>query len=150
MPVTAASQPQLVTLRSGDVVRIRPIKPEDARALVRAYANLGEQSRYRRFFTVLPELSEATAQLAKTAADIPLIPLIPKIPLIPLIPKIPLIPLIPLISLIPVIRRAAADLVVERSDGRLDVKRAEPLCRDFGRDHKQESQRDSSRTGGME
>ena len=62
--MTAASQPQLVTLRSGDVVRIRQIRPDDAPALVRAYANLGEQSRYRRFFTVMPELSEATLKAA--------------------------------------------------------------------------------------
>ena len=62
--MTAASQPQLVTLRSGDVVRIRQIRPDDASALVRAYANLGEQSRYRRFFTVMPELPEATLKAA--------------------------------------------------------------------------------------
>jgi len=62
--MTAASQPQLVTLRSGDVVRIRQVRPDDAPALVRAYANLGEQSRYRRFFTVMPELSEATLKAA--------------------------------------------------------------------------------------
>jgi RimJ/RimL family protein N-acetyltransferase len=62
--MTAASQPQLVTLRSGDVVRIRPVRPQDAPALVRAYANLGEQSRYRRFFTIMPELPEATLKAA--------------------------------------------------------------------------------------
>jgi RimJ/RimL family protein N-acetyltransferase len=62
--MTAASQPQLVTLRSGDVVRIRQIRPDDAPALVRAYASLGEQSRYRRFFTVMPELPEATVKAA--------------------------------------------------------------------------------------
>jgi RimJ/RimL family protein N-acetyltransferase len=62
--MTAASQPQLVTLRSGDVVRIRQVRPDDAPALVRAYANLGEQSRYRRFFTAMPELPEATLKAA--------------------------------------------------------------------------------------
>jgi RimJ/RimL family protein N-acetyltransferase len=62
--MTAASQPQLVTLRSGDVVRIRQVRPDDAQALLRAYANLGEQSRYRRFFTVMPELPEATLKAA--------------------------------------------------------------------------------------
>jgi len=62
--MTAASQPQLVTLRSGDVVRIRPVRPDDGPALVLAYANLGEQSRYRRFFTVMPELPEATLKAA--------------------------------------------------------------------------------------
>ena len=62
--MTAASQPQVVTLRSGDVVRVRQVQPGDAPALVRAYANLGEQSRYQRFFTVMPELPEATLKAA--------------------------------------------------------------------------------------
>jgi RimJ/RimL family protein N-acetyltransferase len=62
--MSAARPPQLVTLRSGDVVRIRQVRPDDARALVRAYANLGEQSRYRRFFTVMPELPDATLTAA--------------------------------------------------------------------------------------
>src|SRR5208282_6409331 len=62
--MTAASRPQVVKLRSGDVVRIRQVQPRDAPALARAYANLGEQSRYRRFFTVMPELPEATLKAA--------------------------------------------------------------------------------------
>ena len=62
--MTAASQPELVTLRSGDVVQVRQVQPGDAPALVRAYANLGGQSRYRRFFTVMPELPEATLKAA--------------------------------------------------------------------------------------
>jgi len=62
--MSAASHPQVVTLRSGDVVRIRQVQPNDAPALGRAYANLGEQSRYRRFFTVMPELPEATVKAA--------------------------------------------------------------------------------------
>src|SRR5580692_13198971 len=65
--MTAASQPQLVTLRSGDIVRIRQIRPQDAPALTLAYEKLGEQSRYRRFFTVMPELPEATL---KTAVEV--------------------------------------------------------------------------------
>src|ERR1700728_3693912 len=56
--------PQLVTLRSGDVVRIRPVRPGDAPALARAYTNLGEQSRYRRFFTAMPKLPETTLKAA--------------------------------------------------------------------------------------
>ena len=59
-----ASEPQVVTLRSGDVVGVRPVQPGDAPALARAYANLGEQSRYRRFFTAMPELPEATLAAA--------------------------------------------------------------------------------------
>jgi RimJ/RimL family protein N-acetyltransferase len=62
--LSTARQPQLVTLRSGDVVRIRQVGPDDAPALARAYANLGGQSRYRRFFTVMPELPEATIKAA--------------------------------------------------------------------------------------
>lgn len=62
--MTAASQPEVVTFRSGDLVVVRQVQPGDAPALVRAYANLGEQSRYRRFFTVMPELPEATVQAA--------------------------------------------------------------------------------------
>jgi hypothetical protein len=62
--MTAASRQQLVTLRSGEVVQVRQVQPGDAPALVRAYANLGEQSRYRRFFTVMPELPEATLKAA--------------------------------------------------------------------------------------
>jgi len=62
--MTATSQPQLVTLRSGDVVRIRQVRPDDAPALARAYANLGEQSRYRRFFTAMPALPEAVLKAA--------------------------------------------------------------------------------------
>jgi len=64
LALTAARQPELVTLRSGDVVRIRQVRPDDAPALARAYANLGGQSRYRRFFTVMPELPEATLAAA--------------------------------------------------------------------------------------
>src|ERR1700733_6527001 len=59
--MTAASR---VTLRSGDVIRIRQVRPGDAPALARAYANLGEQSLYRRFFTVMPELPDATLKAA--------------------------------------------------------------------------------------
>ena len=62
--MTPASQPHVVRLRSGDLVRVRQVRPGDAPALVRAYAHLGEQSRYRRFFTVMPELPEATVKAA--------------------------------------------------------------------------------------
>jgi RimJ/RimL family protein N-acetyltransferase len=62
--MTAASRPQVVTLRSGDVVRLRQVRAGDAASLARAYANLGEQSRYRRFFTVMPELPGTTLKAA--------------------------------------------------------------------------------------
>ena len=57
--MTAASRPQAVKLRSGDVVLVRQMRPDDVPALARAYASLGEQSRYRRFFTAMPELPES-------------------------------------------------------------------------------------------
>jgi len=60
--MTAASRPQVVRLRSGDVVRLRQVRPGDAPAIARAYANLGEQSRFRRFFTLIPELSQSILQ----------------------------------------------------------------------------------------
>ena len=62
--MTAASRPHVVTLRSGDAVLVRQVRPDDALALARAYENLGEQSRYRRFFTAMPELPEATLKAA--------------------------------------------------------------------------------------
>jgi RimJ/RimL family protein N-acetyltransferase len=65
--MTAVSRAELVTLRSGDVVRVRPVRAGDGPDLARAYANLGDQSRYRRFFTAMPELPEATL---KGAAEV--------------------------------------------------------------------------------
>jgi len=62
--MATAGRGQAVRLRSGDVVRLRQVRPDDAPALARAYANLGEQSRYRRFFTVMPDLPEATLTAA--------------------------------------------------------------------------------------
>lgn len=62
--MTAASWPRAIKLRSGDVVQVRPVRPADAPALARAYASLGEQSRYQRFFTAMPELPEGTLQAA--------------------------------------------------------------------------------------
>ena len=60
--MTAASRPQAVRLRSGDVVLVRQVRPGDAPALARAYASLGEQSRYRPFFTAVPELPESVLE----------------------------------------------------------------------------------------
>ena len=52
--MTAASRPQVVRLQSGDLVRIRQVRPGDVPALARAYAKFSEESRYRRFFTAMP------------------------------------------------------------------------------------------------
>ena len=57
--MTTASRPQAVRLRSGDIVLVRQARPSDVPALARAYASLGEQSRYQRFFTAIPELPES-------------------------------------------------------------------------------------------
>jgi RimJ/RimL family protein N-acetyltransferase len=65
--MSTASQPLAVRLRSGDVVRLRQVRPQDAPALARAYANLGSQSRYQRFFTPVPELSQT---LLKDATEV--------------------------------------------------------------------------------
>jgi RimJ/RimL family protein N-acetyltransferase len=62
--MTAASQPQVVRLRSGDLVRIRQVRPGDVPALTRAYTKLSEESRYLRFFTAMPELSESMLRAA--------------------------------------------------------------------------------------
>jgi RimJ/RimL family protein N-acetyltransferase len=62
--MTAAGRGQAVRLRSGDLVRVRQVQADDVTALARAYENLGEQSRYRRFFTVMPQLSESVLHAA--------------------------------------------------------------------------------------
>jgi RimJ/RimL family protein N-acetyltransferase len=54
--MAAVSKPRAVTLRSGKVVRVRQIRPDDRAALARAYTRLSEESRYRRFFSASPEL----------------------------------------------------------------------------------------------
>jgi len=38
---------------------VRQVRPGNVSSLARAYASLGEQSRYRRFFTAMPELPES-------------------------------------------------------------------------------------------
>jgi RimJ/RimL family protein N-acetyltransferase len=65
--MSTASRPRNVRIRSGDVVTVRQIQPDDAPALVRAYADLGEQSRYRRFFTAMPELPD---HMLKAAVEV--------------------------------------------------------------------------------
>ena len=50
--------PHRITLRSGHRALVRAIRPADAPGLVEAFEQLSETSRYRRFFTVKPHLSE--------------------------------------------------------------------------------------------
>jgi RimJ/RimL family protein N-acetyltransferase len=64
MFMTVVSGPEAVTLRSGDVVRVRQIRPDDKTALARAYARLGEVSRYRRFFSAPHELPDRLLRAA--------------------------------------------------------------------------------------
>jgi GNAT superfamily N-acetyltransferase len=46
-----------VTLRDGSRVAIRPIEPGDRETLAAGFRRLSPESRYRRFFTPMPELS---------------------------------------------------------------------------------------------
>jgi len=50
--------PHRITLRSGQRVLVRAIRPADAPGLAAAFEQLSETSRYRRFFTAKPRLSE--------------------------------------------------------------------------------------------
>jgi GNAT superfamily N-acetyltransferase len=49
------------TLRSGDEVLVRPIRPDDKQGLLQAFERLNSDSRYRRFFS--PATSLTAAQL---------------------------------------------------------------------------------------
>jgi RimJ/RimL family protein N-acetyltransferase len=51
------SDPIELTLRDGSEVRVEPIRPEDKDALARAFEQLSEQSRYRRFLAPMDRLS---------------------------------------------------------------------------------------------
>lgn len=55
---TTMLAPHRITLRSGHRVRVRALRPEDGPGLAEAFAQLSETSRYRRFFTAKPRLSE--------------------------------------------------------------------------------------------
>jgi RimJ/RimL family protein N-acetyltransferase len=56
-PVDGAGQE--VTLRSGDRVLVRPIRPDDKERLVEGFGRLSPESRYRRFFSPVAKLGEA-------------------------------------------------------------------------------------------
>ena len=47
------------TLRDGTRVVLRPIEPDDKEALLEGFARLSDESRYRRFFTPMPRLTQA-------------------------------------------------------------------------------------------
>ena len=46
------------TIRSGDVIEIRPIGPDDKPLLVEGLAHLSDESRYRRFLAPIKELTQ--------------------------------------------------------------------------------------------
>lgn len=56
----SASGAQTVTLRDGARVSLRPIRPDDKDRLREAFERLGEDSRYRRFFSPVRTLSPDT------------------------------------------------------------------------------------------
>jgi len=45
---------RVVTLRRGDVVRLRPIRPDDEAGLMSLYRRLSQHTAYQRFFSVRP------------------------------------------------------------------------------------------------
>ena len=47
-----------VLLRDGRTAHIRPIRPEDAELLVEFYSRVSDESKYYRFFSPMPQLSE--------------------------------------------------------------------------------------------
>ena len=47
-----------VLLRDGKTAHIRPIQPEDAELLVQFYERVSERSKYYRFFSPMPRLSD--------------------------------------------------------------------------------------------
>ena len=47
-----------VLLRDGKTAHIRPIRPEDAELLVEFYSRVSDESKYYRFFSPMPHLSE--------------------------------------------------------------------------------------------
>lgn len=54
------TRPRRFRLRSGHGVALRPLRRDDGPELVRMFEQLSEKSRYRRFFTVKPQLSDST------------------------------------------------------------------------------------------
>lgn len=51
---------ELVTLRSGHRVLLRPLRRDDKHGLAAMYEQLSAESRYQRFFTVKPRLASAS------------------------------------------------------------------------------------------
>jgi RimJ/RimL family protein N-acetyltransferase len=62
MEVHSIMKEEQFRLRAGQSVTIRPIRPDDAPALVTAVAALSEQSRYFRFHTHRPQLADSLVE----------------------------------------------------------------------------------------
>jgi RimJ/RimL family protein N-acetyltransferase len=62
--VQTSGRARWVSLSSGHSVQIRPVRPEDASGLARAFDQLSEQSRYRRFFTGKSHLPQGAVDAA--------------------------------------------------------------------------------------
>src|SRR5262245_2827954 len=56
----------MLTLRDGAVVRLRPIRPDDAPRLQALHSRLGRDTAYQRFFTVVKRLPPDWARLLAT------------------------------------------------------------------------------------
>ena len=54
---TGVADPEVVALRDGSRLVVRPIRPDDKAAIVAGFERLSPQSRYRRFFAPLQRLS---------------------------------------------------------------------------------------------
>jgi GNAT superfamily N-acetyltransferase len=52
------ADPEVVALRDGSRLVVRPIRPDDKEAIVAGFERLSPQSRYRRFFAPLERLSD--------------------------------------------------------------------------------------------
>lgn len=64
--LTAARFDRELTLREGVLVRMRPIRPDDAPRLVALYDHLSRDSRYQRFFSVMQRLPTDWARFLAT------------------------------------------------------------------------------------
>lgn len=57
---------RVVRLRNGAVVRIRPIRPDDAPRLIELYDHLSRHTAYQRFFTIMRRLPPDWAKILAT------------------------------------------------------------------------------------
>jgi GNAT superfamily N-acetyltransferase len=55
----STTDPPAVTLRDGSRLRVRPVQRADAKLLLRGFERLSDESRYQRFLSPMPELSES-------------------------------------------------------------------------------------------